>query len=247
MATRGDLVFLHGFPFDGSSWDPQRDFFSDYSLITPDLRGHGAGPRDHAPWFTHHFVEDLRSLLDARAVSRAVICGISMGGYIALHFAQKYPERVKALVLCDTQAGPDSNEAKDKRYATVQKIFAGGIEAFAEDFSRSVLSEETLRVRPEVQRKVAAMIRANTAADAAQVVATLAARRDATPFLAEIRMPTLVVAGEQDKTIPVEKSRELAGAIAGAELRIISGAGHLPNLEQSDAFNRVLAEFLGKV
>lgn len=243
-----NIVLLHGFPFTSSSWDDQNaEFGGEHTVLAPDLRGHGNGPEDQAPWFMHQYVEDLRNLLDQKNIRKAVVCGLSMGGYIALHFAQKYPERLTALVLCDTQAGPDSNEAKDKRFATEQKIYSAGLPAFAEEFSKSVLSETTLKNKPQIQRRVVEMITQNKQSSVAMVLATLAARRDSTPFLGAIDVPTLVVVGEQDKVTPPELANVLAEKIPGAKLATIPGAAHLSNLEQPEIFNRLLGGFLASL
>lgn len=243
-----NLLFLHGFPFNGSSWEPQLAAFrKSHKVLAPDLRGMGKGPQENPPWFIHQFVEDVKELLDQNRIDKAVVCGLSMGGYIALHFAQKYPERLQALVLCDTQAGPDSNEAKDKRFLSAQKLRQQGLPAFAEEFSRNVLGESTLKEKPEIQKQVAAMIGGNCIESVAQLFGTLASRRDSIPFLPEIKVPALVVVGEQDKVTPPELSRAMAEKIPGAELAVISGAGHLSNLEQPEAFNRRLGDFLAKL
>ncbi len=240
-----NLVFLHGFPFNGSSWDAETQHFSrEHNVLAPDLRGHRGGPDSPGPWFVEHFVEDLKSLLDQKGYAKMVLCGLSMGGYVALHFAQKYPERLAGLILCDTRADPDSNEAKDKRFATLQKIQADGLAAFAEDFSRSVLAESSLQAKPDLQKKVAAMITGNKQSSVAMVLGTLASRRDSTPYLAAIRVPTLVLVGDQDKITPVEVNQVLAKAIPGARLEVIPGAGHLSNLEQPELFQKKVEEFL---
>ncbi|MEQ1722615.1 MAG: alpha/beta hydrolase [Pseudobdellovibrio sp.] len=115
-----NLVFLHGFPFNSSSWGPQVEYFKNKcNVLAPDLRGHRNGPNEAGAWMIAHFAEDLKQLLVENKIEKAVICGLSMGGYVALHFAQQYPEMVAGLVLCDTQADADSNEVKDKRYITI--------------------------------------------------------------------------------------------------------------------------------
>ncbi|MGZ3694714.1 MAG: alpha/beta fold hydrolase [Bdellovibrionota bacterium] len=240
-----NLLFLHGFPFNASSWDAQAIHFGkDHQVFAPDLRGHASGPQDNPPWFIHHFVEDMKALLDRKGVDKAVVCGLSMGGYVALHFVQKYPERVKALILCDTQAGADSNEAKDKRYAAEQKIYAAGLPAYAEEFSKNVLSKETLNENLELQKKVIGMITNNNISAVTMILATLASRRDSTPFLAGIEVPTLVIVGDEDTVTPPNLAKLLTDKISGAKLALIPGAGHLSNMEQPEEFNRVVGEFL---
>ncbi len=117
------IIFLHGFPFNSSSWDDQVSYFNKrYQVYAPDLRGHRTGAAPPGPWMIAHFAKDLLDFMDQKRIRRAIICGLSMGGYIALHFAAKYPDRIAGLILCDTRADADGNEAKDKRFETIQKV-----------------------------------------------------------------------------------------------------------------------------
>lgn len=238
-----NLIFLHGFPFNGSSWNAQVEHFNAHTAFAPDLRGHGNAKEEPGPWFMHHYAEDLKKFLDEKKIDKAILCGLSMGGYVALHFAQKYPASVAGLILCDTQAGPDSNEAKDKRFATLQKIQQEGLEKFAQEFSRNVLSESNLA---RLQKPVAEMILKNKSTNVAQVLGTLASRKDSTPHLAEIKCPTLVLVGEEDKVTPPALNQKMAEAITGAEFYTIKGAAHLSNLEQPEEFNSRVEAFLQK-
>lgn len=240
-----NLIFLHGFPFNSSSWDSQVEHFKKtHTVLAPDLRGHRNGPSEDGPWMMAHFAEDLKQLMIDHKMDQAVICGLSMGGYIALHFAKQYPNMVAGLVLCDTQADADSNEAKDKRFATIQKIQKDGLNAFAQDFSKNVLSENTLVQKPEIQKKVISMITENKLQDVVMNVGALASRRDSNPYLADFNFPTLVLVGAEDKVTPVAVSQKLAAGIKNSTLKTIEKAGHLSNLEQPDIFNGYLEDFL---
>ena len=221
-------------------------FKKTHTVLAPDLRGHRHGPSGPGPWMTGHFAEDLKQLMVEKNMDKAVICGLSMGGYVALHFAQQYPEMVDALVLCDTQADADSNEAKDKRFATIQKIQKDGLTAFAQDFSKNVLAENTLTQNPEIQKKVISMIVENKQQDVVMNLGTLASRRDSNPFLTEFRFPTLIIVGSEDKVTPLTVSQKLAAGIQNSTLKIVEKAGHLSNLEQPLIFNGYLEAFLTK-
>lgn len=240
-----DIIFLHGFPFDGSLWAPQVEFIDGaHREYTPDLRGHRDGPASPGPWFVQDFADDLLAQMDRDKVERAILVGHSLGGYVALHFIQQHPDRVEGLVLANTRADADDNAAKDKRHATVKKLREHGMESFAADFTKAVLAESTLAERPEVAKKVAAMITANRVEPAALVVGALASRRDSTPFLRDIRVPTIVLAGEQDKIAPVEVMRVMAGEIRGSEFHVIPKAAHMAGLERPEEFNKCLGHFL---
>ncbi len=242
------LICIHGFSFNKSIWDPQVQFFKDkLNVIAYDFRGHGTHNKpEPGPWMMAHFAEDLKKLMDEKQIDQAVICGLSMGGYIALHFVSQYPDRVQALILADTQAAADGNEAKDKRYATIEKLKKEGSAAFAKDFTKVVLAESTLMQKPELRQKVEEMIAANTAENMAMTVAAMAARKDHMDALAKITCPTLVIVGEQDKATPPEVNKKMADGIKGSVYKTIPEAGHIPTLEQPEAFNKTVNDFLNQ-
>ena len=244
-----NIVFLHGFPFTHAAWAPQIQFFKKnekWNAFAYDLRGHGAAgvlPKP-GPWMIADFAEDLKKIMDHMKMGKAVLCGVSMGGYIALHFASQNIDRVEALILSDTQAGADSNEAKDKRHATMLKVRAAGIPEFAQDFAKSVLSESTLAHKPEVFQSIHKMILTNTVDNITMTLGALASRKDSSDFLPKINCPTLVIVGEHDKVTPVEVNEKLAAGIKGSVFKKVPNAGHLPNIEQPDIFNKICEEFL---
>lgn len=243
MTPMESIIFLHAFPFSSEMWKPQVDFFSrTHHVYTPDLRGHGKAKREQGPWMIAHFAEDLKHYMNENEISRATICGLSLGGYVALHFAAHHSERISSLILCDTRADGDSNEAKDKRYALMQKITKDGLEGFAEDFSKQVLSVESLR-NTELQENLKEEILKNRQEDVLMTLGALASRRDSTSLLHRIEVPTLVVVGDDDRITPVDVNRTLAENLPHAEFRMIPHAGHLPNLEQPDIFNYCLQDF----
>lgn len=239
------IIFLHGFPFNATAWDPQVQFFKDkMTTIACDLRGHGRAKPEPGPWMMAHFADDLKKMMDQQQIGKAILCGVSMGGYIALHFISQNPDRVQALILSDTQAGADSNEAKDKRYATILKVQQAGVPEFAKEFAKNVLSETTTTRHSEIYRKVQDMILANSADNITMTLGALASRKDSTDSLPKILCPTLVVVGEQDKVTSVEVNEKLAQGIKGSVFKKIANAGHLPNVEQAEIFNKVCEQFL---
>ena len=242
------IVFLHGFPFNSSSWDLQAQHYSGQRpVMTPDLRGHRHGPKGPGPWMLQDLVSDIHELVTGSEHKKVVLCGVSMGGYIALDFVQRHPTLVQALVLVDTRADGDSNEAKDKRHAMLKKLHKEGLAPFAKDFSQKVLGETTLKSKPQIQGQVEAMILTNTLEDVALNVAMLASRPDAMEHLSQIKCPTLILCGDEDKVIPLEHSQKMADKIHRSQLKVIEQAGHLPNIEQPDVFNRHLDQFLRSI
>ena len=242
------VIFLHGFSFNKSMWDPQVEHLKNkINVIATDLRGHGGNKPEPGPWMIAHFADDLKKMMDEKQIDKAVICGLSMGGYIALEFVSKYPERVQALILSDTQAAADSNEGKDKRYATMLKIRKDGVPSFAKEFAKNVLCEPTLINKPEVYKKVEEMINTNTADNLTMTLGAMAGRKDHFDLLPKITCPTLVIVGDQDKLTTVEMNKKIADGINGAVFKVIPNAGHVPTLEQPAAFNKITDDFFNSL
>ena len=140
------IVFIHGFPFNREMWQPQVEFLEkSYRVITYDLRGHGKSTVGDGQYFMEYFVDDFITLLNHLKIASAVICGFSMGGYIALRAIERYPEKFKGLILADTRSEADSNEAKLKRAAGLMAIKSQGMALFAEGFLKMALAPETFK------------------------------------------------------------------------------------------------------
>lgn len=239
------LVLIHGFPFSRKMWKPQLEaHFRGRRTVAYDVRGHGESEVGDGRYTIDLYVDDLAALLDGLKISRAVLCGLSMGGYIALRTAERYPDRLAALVLCDTKSQADNDETKAGRATAIREIQRNGMAKFAETFVQSALSDETLAKKPEVVEFAASMIRATAPEGACGALRALASRTDTTASLSKISVPTLVLVGAQDKITPPVGAEALAHAIPGARLELVPSAGHLSNLENPDFFNAELAAFL---
>ena len=187
------------------------------------------------------YAKDLVRLLDQSKIDQAVVCGLSMGGYIVFELLRRFPERVQAAILCHTKAPGDTPEAKRGRDAMAERARKEG--------SRGVAAElvPKLLARPpqlEVAREVTEMIERQPVAGIIGALRALRERPDSTPLLAEIRVPVLVVAGDDDQIAPAAGMEEMARAIPGAEFVLIPKSGHLSPLEQPRAFNAALNAFL---
>jgi 3-oxoadipate enol-lactonase len=239
------VVLLHGFPLGLEMWEPQfAALEGKYRVLAYDARGHGKSGTGEGPWAFEDFVDDLLGVLDVSGIDRAVLVGLSMGGYVALRFAEREAARVRALVLADTKSDADGDAAKLKRAGALRLLRAGGAKAFAESNVRSLLAHETQKGRPELVEKVRAMIEACPAVGIGGTLVAMAGRTDTTGSLERIAVPTLVLVGEKDGLTPPSDSRALATRIPGASYMEIPGAGHLSNLENPGAFNPALLEFL---
>jgi 3-oxoadipate enol-lactonase len=239
------VVFIHGFPFSSQMWQGQTDALKDrFQTLVYDVRGHGKSGSG-APFFTiDFFAEELNSLLEACGIQKAVICGLSMGGYIALRFAEMYPDKLHGLVLCDTRSEADTNEAKTNRARQICILQTEGKEKFADGTLPSLLSEAHINPEDEVYQFVHDMILQNEVEGICATLLALAARPDTTASLEKISIPTLILVGENDKLTPPDAAERLHNNIKGSRLHKIPDAAHLSNLENSEDFNAKLTDFL---
>jgi 3-oxoadipate enol-lactonase len=245
--SRNAIVLIHGFPFSHESWDEQIDLLKeDYRVIAYDLRGHGSSGVGDGQYAFEFFVDDLFGLLDHLRIGSAILCGLSIGGYIALRAVERNPERVEGLILSDTQSGPDSNEAKLRRGATVNAIKANGVDAYAEGLVKALFAPTSFTTRPDVVKRIKETVRSTSPVGICGTLLALAGRTDTTLSLPGIRVPTCIIVGEHDTITPRRLSEEMHGKIPDSEFHVISDAAHMSNLENPDAFNKYLIEFLRK-
>lgn len=234
------IVFVHAFPLNATMWTPQLDHLPDgWRGLAPDLRGFqhsrrgGAEParhvRDHAA--------DVLGLLDAVASSPAVIVGLSMGGYVAFECWRQRPDLVAGLVLADTRAESDTDEARTKRTQMQEKAHAQGAGAIADAMLPNLLGASTQTSDPHLSVEVRRMIEANAPDAIADALEALRSRPDSRDTLPTISCPTLIMVGDEDALTPPELSEAMASAISDATLIRLPRAGHLSNLEQTAAFN----------
>ncbi len=242
------VVFIHGFPFSHRMWDAQmRALPHGIRAISYDLRGHGESQVADGQYTIEFLVDDLMALLDHLVIDKAVLCGLSMGGYVALRAIERFPERVRALILADTRSEADPNEAKIKRSASIMAVKREGVPAFAESFVKAVFAPQNLAGQPQAVEFVKSLIRGNTQLGIAGTLVALAARTDTTASLSKISVPTLILVGEHDTLTPPAASEAMHKAIPGSHLTVIAGAGHLSNIENESEFNQAIVGFLKQV
>jgi 3-oxoadipate enol-lactonase len=239
------VIFLHGFPFDKSMWHIQLDELkSTYRLIACDIRGFGKSADEETSLSIDLFADDLVKFMDNLSIDKAVICGLSMGGYIALNAMKRFPDRFMALVLCDTQCIADTTDLKEKRFKTIDEIEVEGISNFNEGFIKKVFCKDSLKNKKKLVEQLRKVVFANSSRIISQGLVVLAGRSETCSMLGEITIPTLIICGRQDEVTPLAQSEFMQENIKGSLLRVIENAGHVSNLEQPAAFNKHLREFL---
>jgi pimeloyl-ACP methyl ester carboxylesterase len=240
------IVLLHAFPLDGRMWAPQVDALApDYQVVVPDLRGFGAA-REQAVEVAEMglMAEDLARLLDELALDRVVVCGLSMGGYVALAFALRHPDRLRGLVLASTKAGADDEQAVAARLEMAERVLAEGVGFLPEVMLPVLLGQTSRRRRPDLVGRVTRLIREQDPAAVAAAQRGMARRPDVSDRLAAVTVPTLVLCGTEDEGFGPEVGRELAAAVPDARFVQIGEAGHLLNLEQPEQVNEALFDFV---
>jgi len=242
------VIFLHAFPLNQTMWDDQVAALRNHCrAVTLDLRGFGRSDAPQGPYQMDQMAADVRALMTVLDLDKAVLVGLSMGGYIALALYRNYPETFRALVLAGTRASGDTHEARARRLKSAERAELDGSKAIARDMVPLLLGRSTLENRPSVVERVHAMIRANSPQGIAGAQRGMAERRDSTYLLAGIDFPVLIVVGSEDTLTPVAEGESLRNGIPGARKCVIAGAGHLANLEQPDEFNTTLREFIGPI
>jgi pimeloyl-ACP methyl ester carboxylesterase len=241
------LLLIHGHPLNRHLWDAQLAGLAGVAhVIAPDLRGSGDSEVTPGPYSMDLFADDLAALLDHLKIGRAIVAGLSMGGYIAFSFWRRHAARVQALALVDTRAEPDTPQARAGRDTSADLVRREGTEALARQMLPRLLAPENFANATLAGRALAIMA-VNPGAGMVGNLQAMRDRQDSRPLLAQISVPTLVIAGEADQFTPPSDGQAMADAIPGARMVVIPRAGHLSPLENPRAVNRTLRAFVERV
>jgi 3-oxoadipate enol-lactonase len=240
------VCLIHGFPLDRRMWRPQVIALASagYRVITPDLRGFGESDAPDGPYAMDLFADDMAALLDHLRVERAVVGGMSMGGYVLLNLLERYPERVAAACFIVTRSGADDEAGKERRLGLASEVMKSGPLMVADQFEKILFATKTAKARPELVAEVYAWMMEKDARGVAGGLLAMRERKDYTDLLKGFHLPALVIGAEEDRAVPADNARTLAEGLPQSRLCIIPGAGHLANLEQPQLFNNCLLEFL---
>ena len=239
-----DVVLLHPFPLNHQFWNGvELHLSSRYRVIMPDLRGHGESELGDGPATMQKLSADLALLCREEGIARARFVGVSIGGYCLFEFWRQHREHVDALVLANTRAGAESEESRSSRLAAAEKVLREGTATFVEEMLPRLLAPVTISNRPDIVDAARRMMQQMSPQDIAGVQQGIACRPDSIATLKNIKVPTMLLAGEHD-SVPLAEAELMRQSITGSRLHVIGGAGHYAALEQPEEFGRLLRGFL---
>jgi pimeloyl-ACP methyl ester carboxylesterase len=245
MGSGPPIVLLHPFPTHHALWTPAiQPLLGQYQLILPDLRGHGDSGLGEGPALMEKHARDIARILDDASVTRAVLAGNSIGGYVIFEFWRRFRERVSGLVLCNTKAQADTAEARSTRLQSADEVLERGTEPFFTSQTTRLMGKTTQASRPDLIEGALQMMRRMSAEDVAMVQRGMAARPDSVPTLKTMDVSTLIMTGTEDTVTGVAEAELMHRNISGSELKIIAKAGHYSPWEQPEEVGRLLRQFM---
>ena len=239
------IIFIHGFPLNKSMWDIQVEALKEnYRVIAYDIRGHGNSDPGIDEFFIELFVLDLLRLMEKLRIEKTILCGLSLGGYIALNAVLRHPDRFDGLILNDTQCIADTPEIKENRCQAIISIKEKGVEQYADESIKKLFAPGSFTKMKNVIAAVKEMIISTPKQALCNTLHALAERKETCDQLPEINIPVLIMVGKEDKITPIAAAQQMHEKILNSKLEIIQQAGHLSNLENPTAFNTHLVNFL---
>lgn len=240
------ILLVHGHPFDNSMWNYQLETLKNFRLILPDLKGYGQTDYKFDKIYIEEQALDLAILLDHLEIEKVHLIGLSMGGQIIIEFSRLFPNRVKSLIICDSNPIGETEESYKNRLLLADKIQTIGITEYTEQEIHKYLHKDNLDENNPVYNHLYKMMINTKTGGAVASHKGRAERRSNYNYLKFIALPTLVIVGENDFFTPVSEMKDIAEQIPNAEFEVIEKAGHMPNMEQSEIFNRLISDFYKK-
>ena len=239
------VLLLHAFPLSSAMWEPQIEALADrFRFIAPDLTGFGGSDAPDEGYSMERWAGEVKAVLDELGLDKVVLVGLSMGGYLAFECLRRFPERFSAIVLADTKAEADPPEGVEKRTSQQGMVRDGKRDELIGALVGALLGDATTSKKPDVVEKVKTLMD-NPPAGFIGALESMKNRPDSAAELSAIKVPTLIIVGENDAVTPPDASRKMHENISGSRLVVLPESGHLSNLEAPEAFNGALAEFLG--
>jgi 3-oxoadipate enol-lactonase len=240
------LLFIHGYPLSRKMWQPQLTGLSDIAtVISLDMRGHGESYPFEGPYSMDLLAEDCYRLLKHLKVKPPlVVCGLSMGGYTTFALFRKYPHWFTGMILTATRPGQDSPEGKVNRDAGIKNVREHGVTFIVDNMLPKLVSPVTYSSNPRLVNSIHDIMMETSVNGVVGALQGMRDRPDSTPLLSQVKCPALIIHGVDDQLIPVKEAESMHQQLPGSQLVILPQAGHLPNLEQPDLFNRAVHKFL---
>ncbi|MBA3673833.1 MAG: alpha/beta hydrolase [Chitinophagaceae bacterium] len=240
------ILLVHGHPFDNSMWDYQLHTLKDFRLILPDLKGYGKTDYRFDKIYIEEQALDLAILLDHLEIEKVHLIGLSMGGQIIIEFARLFPHRTISLIICDSNPSAENETSYKNRLLLAEKINSIGIIEYTNHDINKYLNQSTIDNNKEVYQHLYKMMTATKTEGAVASHKGRAERRNNCGYLKSIRFPTLVIVGDSDFFTPAAEMQDIANQISNSEFEVIPNAGHMPNMEQPEIFNKVIDDFYEK-
>jgi pimeloyl-ACP methyl ester carboxylesterase len=245
LGNGSSVVLLHPFPANQEFWLPVAETLSSrYRVVLPDMRGHGDSGAGDGPATMDKHAADIQRVMDDAGVGRALLVGVSIGGYALFEFWRRHRGRVAALGLCNTKAPADGPEARNGRMQAAKDVLEHGTEPFFQSMVPRVFSKATRETRPDLVEGALRMMRKMSPQDVAQVQQGMALRPDSVDTLKTINVPTLLITGDDDILTGVNEAELMRQHIANSELRVIPKAGHYSPWEQPQETGKLVRQFL---
>jgi 3-oxoadipate enol-lactonase len=242
------IILHHAFPVSAEMWRPQLDRVPrGWRFIAPDLRGFGGSALDGIEVGMDDYALDTLALMDALDLDRAVVGGLSLGGYITFALFRLAPERIDGMILADTRSTSDSEDGVRARRALLETVRSHGATAVADEMLGKLLGDTTRRERPDLVAHVRRLIEANPTSGLEAAIYALMRRPDSTPDLPRIDCPTLVIVGQEDVVTPIDDAEPLHRTIKDSRLAVLPRAGHLSNLEAPEEFSHTITEWVASL
>jgi 3-oxoadipate enol-lactonase len=243
------ILLVHGFPLDHSMWNAQFERLSDRArVIAPDLRGFGGSRSAGGAASIEQMADDLDALLSALEIDEPIVlCGLSMGGYVAFQFWRKYAARLRGLILCDTRSVGDTPEGAQGRLKQAETVLSEGTVALAAAMLPKLFAPSTCERQPEIVEEQRQVILNGDRVGIAAALRAMAARPDVSDYLPRITIPSLVIVGQHDAISPAAEMRSLAQAMPRAEFVVLPDCGHMSPLENPQAFHNAALAYLDRL
>ena len=243
------VVLIHAFPLTNKMWNVNKKpiIESGFRLILPDLRGFGRSPNFSETNSIEAMARDIDELLSFLKIEKAIIGGLSMGGYVTFNLYRLFPQKFAGLVLCDTNSASDTGEKRKLRYELIKKIESQGSQALIENMLPNLISDFTKNTNRELVAELETMFAEIEPEAATTALHAMAEREDQTEILGKINVPTVLIFGEEDRVTNLQTAKNLHGQIKNSRFYTIKNAGHYSNMEQPGQFNKILKNFIQEV